>query len=339
MKKADKVAAFITADTSGQESSKDIIPEDTYAHMSGKYVGVMYLLNYGEISWGFIVENHGLGGAFGNGHAAVIIIQENGYGDFYSFAGIPKGISGYLDVAIGNDVRGSLSTSVDEEGVPISIKIRRFLELGGIHTDYTVRYKELKEKKQDERKLKGYQREKLDPYSHGIYIPINDAQGKAMKQKADEIRKELSPDEGSANYKYNLYAFNCSMVAQTIMWADGKGVEPFGPTSADAADEKEVIKEIQEDPYIQQFIKLKKCGITYLNPAEIKRVVKFIQEEYKQRKLDGTIPNAVYDKGVEKAKTMEDSGTPWYYGTFEELKEHFEEYPGYEYYGGDFAFI
>lgn len=129
------------------------------------------------------------------------------------------------------------------------------------------------------------------------------------------------------------------MVAQTIMWADGKGVEPFGPTSADAADEKEAIKEIQEDPYIQQFIKLKKCGITYLNPAEIKRVVKFIQEEYKQRKLDGTIPNAVYDKGVEKAKTMEDSGTPWYYGTFEELKEHFEEYPGYEYYGGDFAFI
>ncbi len=311
--------AVVTAATSGQSISKgDKVPKGAYAHTAGEYSGVIYLLN----------EN----GAAKQGHAAVIIIKSNGYGDFYSFEKYSDETRDLLNTLLGNNVRGYMATAVDEYGRQISVSVYWFLEMGGIYSDYQVRFKELKKKEEDRdsKRLKGYQREELDRYTHGIYIPITNEQGIAMKQKADEMRTVLtSSDEGSSTYQYNLFAFNCSMVAQSIIAAGG--IKPFGPTSGNAVDEKIDIMRITQKP---AEIVLKKIGRGegYIRFRDFKEFYSFCLDLYEKRMEDGTIPKAVYQRGVEAAKKTEGSIHAWHYGTLEELK-HFLAVVPYSYSG------
>lgn len=134
------------------------------------------------------------GGAFEQGHAAVLLVRDNGSGYFFSYAG--KAEPGIVF----NGTDGWLSTHLYINGSISSINVNDFLASGEVYTD------SVNSQNQNE--------EKPDKYSHGIYIPITNDEGMAMYNEAMKIRE--NPNQ------YQLFKNNCNQTAQQILAAGGK---------------------------------------------------------------------------------------------------------------------
>ena len=188
---------------SGEYFKDQIIPEpQTYSINIGElssadYIGAMYLLNEGHLPGP--EKGWNLGGAAGHGHAALLLIKEDGMSEFYSYAGAVEG--GALVPEVGSN--GYLSTVVDK-GKITEIEVNDFFAQEGTYADSYAN--------------PGRIGSKIDSYSHGVYIPITNEEGKAMHSKAMGIRQNPGI--------YNLWSHNCNMVAQTILGAGGKSFAP-----------------------------------------------------------------------------------------------------------------
>ncbi len=156
------------------------IPEEIVGEENSDYVAAVYLVNES--------------GALGQGHAALLLMQDNGNAEFYSYAGkvTPKAFT------LGSE--GYLSTHVDSFGVPSTISIEDFINNSGAYADNVYN--------------KGVNLSEIDSYTNGVYIPISNDEGIAMHNMAMEIRSEPG--------KYNLWNHNCGQVAQIILQAGEK---------------------------------------------------------------------------------------------------------------------
>ena len=175
--------------------------------MEEEYTAVIYLLNEGTGTGETDNGPLGKGGAFGQGHAALLLVKDDGTGDFFSYAGAAK-INAVLDGS-----EGYLSVHTDQDGNMIDVNVDEFLESGELLTDRV----ELDEN--------GEHENLYDHYSHGIYMPITNEMGMAMYDKAMEIRN--NPE------KYQLINHNCNQVTQLILEAGGRN---FAPANFDWLD-------------------------------------------------------------------------------------------------------
>lgn len=168
-----------------------------YIDLDGRepeYTEAIYLLSRGTLPGESEYGPIGMGGAFGQGHAAVILVKSDDTGEFYSYAGdaSPKILT--------TGTEGYLSTNVDEQGNPKSISMYDFYMKEGAYADNV--------------NSKNKNLNTIDRYTHGIVIPITNEEGKAMHDKALSIRE--NPE------KYHLFNHNCNQVAQIILRAGGK---------------------------------------------------------------------------------------------------------------------
>lgn len=167
-----------------------------------EYVAAIYLLNEGTSIGKSDNGPAGKGGAFGNGHAALMLVMDNG--------------------------EGYLATQVDGMGNIDTVNVESFLFLEKIMTD------SVEEKKKNHL---------VDHYSHGIYIPITDEEGKAMYKAAMDIRNNPGT--------YQMLFHNCNQVAQTILAAGGKD---FAPNEFDMFDTRPdavyngIVEKLLEEP-------------------------------------------------------------------------------------------
>ena len=171
---------------------------------NAKYVGVIYL-NKEQ-------------GAKGNGHAAILLVKDDGTGDFFSYAS-------NRDVMIGYRGQGYLARAVEkpEPHHPTSIDVGSFLRYGKVYTDTVGVIHPIKER--DKRYgVDGAYDTDDTPYNRGFYIPVTNEEGKAMFDRALEIRKNPG--------FYDLIFKNCGHVSQDILEAGGK---KFSADSNEAA--------------------------------------------------------------------------------------------------------
>ncbi len=190
-----------------------------------QYVAAIYLLNQGTLPKKSESGVLGMGGAFGQGHAALILLKEDQNGYFFSYAGaVEPGAVGWT----GSE--GYLSTHLDDDANIQEISFKEFVEDNGTYADRV-----------DSNLENHYE---LDRYTHGIYIPITDEEGIKMYDKALEIRN----DPG----QYNLWTHNCNQVAQTILAAGGKDFAPMEfdglDTRPNAVYEKKTNEILKEHP-------------------------------------------------------------------------------------------
>ena len=190
-----------------------------------KYVAAIYLLNQGTFPAQSESGVLGMGGAFGQGHAVLILLKEDQMGYFFSYAGaVEVGAVGWT----GSE--GYLSTHLDDDANIQEISFKEFVKDNGTCADRV-----------DSNLENHYD---LDTYTHGIYIPITNEEGIKMYEKALEIRDNPG--------QYNLWTHNCNQVAQTILAAGGKD---FASTEFDGLDtrpnavyEKKVDEILEEHP-------------------------------------------------------------------------------------------
>ncbi|MCR5157304.1 MAG: DUF6531 domain-containing protein [Butyrivibrio sp.] len=134
----------------------------------GEYVAAVYLL--------------ARDGAAGQGHAAVALVKDDGTCDVFSIGG------GYNSDWNGGPIEGYFGTTVDENGNQTSMNFQDLLNTGNIiHDNHGSR---------DENKA--------DPYSHFIYIPITNEEGKEMYDRAMGLRNEYIADYSDPNQYYYL---------------------------------------------------------------------------------------------------------------------------------------
>lgn len=182
-----------------------------YVDLNGmveEYTAVIYLLNEGTGTGETDNGPLGKGGAFGQGHAAILLVKDDGTGDFFSYAGAVQ-----ISAVLGSGSKGYLSVHTNEDGNRIDVNVDEFLKSGELLTDRV----ELDEN--------GEHVNLYDYYSHGIYMPITNEMGMAMYDKAMEIRN--NPE------KYQLTNHNCNQVAQLILEAGGRN---FAPANFDWLD-------------------------------------------------------------------------------------------------------
>lgn len=162
-----------------------------------EFVAAIYLLHRGAIDIDVDKEKGvsvDFGGAYGQGHAAILLVQDDGEGYFYSYAADPS-----LEAVSPSGTEGFLSTHLGNDGMIERINVMDFLKEGKVKTnDILV---------QD---TSSYN----DKYTHGIYISITNGDGIAMFEAAENIRS--NPGD------YNLYIHNCNQVTQRILSAGGK---------------------------------------------------------------------------------------------------------------------
>ncbi len=154
-----------------------------------EYTGVVYLN----------VES----GAYTMGHAAILLVRENGKGDLYSYVGTPSPtvIAGYNDAYVNYAYDVDISTVI----------------------------------KKDNKNEKGYlfsvitrtQEDNADPYNRGIFIPITNSQGEDIR-KAAEVTKKAVNGTGKDEKDYNLFFNNCDQNARSWIKAGGIEVDKGG---------------------------------------------------------------------------------------------------------------
>ena len=188
------------------------------------YIGAMYL----NSNNGAGIEFFGIGS--GAGHAAIMLIDDEGKGEFYSYAADP---SNALEVALGNNVPGYLSTVVNDEGFKSTFDVNTFFNSKNYYSnptfeididltkEWAIRGSDSIDKpfinyRIDEKTMEPILTK--DVYTDAIYIPITNEQGMAMHSEAIRIRDNPG--------WYNLYNHNCNQVAQTILSAGGKDFAP-----------------------------------------------------------------------------------------------------------------
>jgi len=176
---------------------------------NAKYVGVIYLnKEYGAMQ---------------QGHAAILLVKDDGTGDFFSYAS-------HKDVMNGLRGPGYLARAVDNTSskpYPVtSIEVKSFLQIGKIYTD-TVGVIHQLSNPNDKYGIDGVYTPKDTPYNRGFYIPVTDEEGKAMFDRALEIRKKPG--------MYDLWYNNCGHVAQNILEAGGKKFSADSNEMADVA--------------------------------------------------------------------------------------------------------
>lgn len=170
-----------------------------------EFVEVIYLLN----------EDGANSGSFAFGHAALLLVREDGSSYFYSFAGENDRVS----AALGYHLPGFMETHIDEktgqtallseEETQAFLRDRHYIESTHYEKGQTTNSHQ-------------------NAYTHGVRIPITDPEdGQRMFRAAERIR-ERPPF-------YNLYGnpggYNCNMVAQRILLAAaGRGGLSFSST-------------------------------------------------------------------------------------------------------------
>ncbi len=191
-------------------------------------------------------------GANLQGHTAIMLVTDDNKGIVYSFTADPSQTG---TIILGNSVKGTLLKAVDKQGNYTYVDVNKYLTNGSGEISLEP--------------LKEGDKIPVDTYDRYIIIPISNSQGQKMYKKAESLYKNC-PD-------YNLYAFNCNHMAQTIL---SSAKLNFAPTSASAADEQLAYATIG-NPLIRN---------------EIKTLI--IVGMYKKDREDYTIPNAAYHRGV-----------------------------------------
>jgi hypothetical protein len=149
-------------------------------------------------------------GAGLQGHAAVMLVTDDGKGILYSYISDDDRA---LDMAAAHNTPGKLMKAVDPHHDPVLVDVEKFLQIG------QVRVPKFNEEKTTD-----------DLYDRYLYIPAADEQGQAMYQEAEKLYR--SPKD------YNLYANNCNHTAQQILSAAGLD---FAPTEGGSANEEAVL--------------------------------------------------------------------------------------------------
>ena len=228
---------FLTEDTY-LGNKNDTLSINRYIYASGNplkfidpsgydYIGVMYLNSKN----GAGVEFFGYG--VGAGHAAIMLIDDEGKGEFYSYAADPSNSD---DVASGKNVPGYLSTVVNKDGFRTTYDVNTFFNSEDYYSsptfeieldltkEWAIRGSDFIDKPFKNKAVKidkngePYLDYTTDVYTDAIYIPITNEQGLAMHKEAIKIRDNPG--------WYNLYNHNCNQVAQIILSAGGKDFAP-----------------------------------------------------------------------------------------------------------------
>ncbi|WP_026651312.1 DUF6531 domain-containing protein [Butyrivibrio proteoclasticus] len=154
----------------------------------GQYVGAIYLL--------------ARDGAFHQGHAAVILVKDNGEADCFSIGGAPNvqefRIDGYFGTNCGSGTQAPMDYS-------------EFLLTGNLPHD-TISSQWVNGTGDD-------------LYTNFAYFPITDEEGKAMYQRAIDRRADYMDEDGEA---YDVLNNNCGQNAQTVL-----GPFAFAPDEID----------------------------------------------------------------------------------------------------------
>jgi len=151
------------------------------------YVGVFYL---NEVS-----------GALGNGHVALMLVHEDKTGDLYSFIGSMEGLQFITTVGGYNDAYVNCGYGLDLNSI-------------------------LSEKK-DQYEFTVNNRSNLthvEKYDRGIYIPIDNAQGRAIVKSVESTKLEVN-GYGYDIRDYNVFRNNCDIKARK--WLKAGGIEIF----------------------------------------------------------------------------------------------------------------
>ena len=233
------------------------VPGASVPDTEADFVGAYYLLS----------ED----GAHTFGHAALLLVREDGSGAFYSFAASRKDAG---QIIIGENVHGYLSKAeIGARDVDIFLGRAQLPEGGG---SYSVPYagKIRTDSIDSEDFLDGAR----TPYSKYIYIPVTAQEGAAMHDYAEQLRAE------NGTVKYNMYNRNCSMVAQDILEVAGKKFA-VGSREGSAVDE--------------QIALVAFLGCLFFSPSlAVQIVISKIRSDYE----DQTIPKGAYSAGCSMAK-------------------------------------
>ena len=166
------------------------------------YIGAMWLLN----------EK----GAATAGHAAIMLIDDEGQGEFYSYAASDNNLFDKARAFIASP--GYLSTVVNDDGNSKKINVLEdFIENYDSNKQswYVEGVDGINNKNKNTNKNTNKNGDLTkDYYTYAVYIPITNDEGIAMQERAEDIRN--SPGW------YNLFGHNCNQVAQNILSAGGK---------------------------------------------------------------------------------------------------------------------
>ena len=178
------------ANPSNAKTPREYAENDVLQNKNGApYVGVFYLN----------IES----GAFGNGHAAMMLLRSDDTGDLYSFVGDANSpltiLWGYNDAnvnyAYGIDVGESLKKKSDKYSFSINTGAGN--------------------------------KEQKDVYNRAIYFPITNESGKAMAQSAKDTILDIN-GIGRDEKDYNVLLNNCDINARMWMQAGGIPIETGG---------------------------------------------------------------------------------------------------------------
>ena len=224
---------FLTEDTY-LGNNKDLLSLNRYIYARNNpliyvdpsgydYIGAMYLNS--KRGAGFSIGGIGIGA----GHAAILLIDDKGQGEFYSYAARNNGLSDQWQAVLGSP--GYLSTVVDNNGDNATIDVNVFFNSRDSYTGISIFEKKVGIKNEwtiegsdaIDRPRSMYKLDKngnptmevsQDIYTDAIYIPITNDEGIAMHNRALEIRDNPGI--------YKLLDHNCNQVAQDILSAGGK---------------------------------------------------------------------------------------------------------------------
>ncbi len=152
------------------------------------------------------------------GHAALILAEDNGQGEFYSYVGDNTRVN---EAALGTNLDGYLTTVVDRYGEASKFDLNAFFtgdgykdNIGVINKIDTIGNPNSFAVFNNETGKYSFSKDK---YTYGILIPITNQEGVAMHNEALAIRANPS--------YYNLYYHNCNQVVQQILSMGGKNFD------------------------------------------------------------------------------------------------------------------
>ena len=153
-------------------------------------------------------------GAFGQGHAAMLVLYKDGSGTLYSYVGDAEGLKGKATAVLGpyNDANVNTWHYSKEQLKKI------FSTSDDGYYDF---YKGLDETIQDN--LKNSKHAPWDErYNRGVYIPVTPEQGKKIEEAVNTTILKTNGQDRDKD-PYNLVGSNCNQHA--ISWIEAAGID------------------------------------------------------------------------------------------------------------------